>query len=179
MDRFQSFQLFVRVVENGSFSLTARETAISQATVSKQISDLELSLGVKLLARTTRRLNLTEAGERFYNDAKALLEQLDHIVSDVKSQKAKPAGTLRLATAIMFGRRQITPLLPLFRERYPDITIEHYLNDAPTDLVRDGIDLSLKVGQMKDSTHQARLLGTTPRVTVASPGFIETFGMPR
>lgn len=178
MDRFQSFHLFVRVVENGSFSQTAKETAISQATVSKQVSELEQFLGVKLIARTTRQLHLTEAGESFYKDAKKLLEEFDHVVSEARSLREKPAGTLRLATAVMFGRRQITPLIPRFRERYPDVIIEHYLSDATTDLVRDGIDLSLKVGGMKDSSYQARRLGATKRVTVAAPSFIEQYGTP-
>ena len=179
MDRLNSLQIFVRVVENGSFSVTATEASLSQATVSKQISDLEAYLGVKLLARTTRRLHLTEAGERFYTDAKALLEQFDHVVGETRNLEGKPAGTLRLATAVMFGRRQITPLLPKFRERYPDIEIEHYLSDAATDLVRDGIDLAIKVGEQKDSTHQASRMGAVKRVTAASPAFLKRVGTPR
>ncbi len=179
MDRLQSLQIFVRVIENGSFSATATEASVSQATVSKQVSDLEAFLGVKLLARTTRRLRLTEAGERFYKDAKGVLEQFDHVVGETRKLEGKPAGTLRLATAVMFGRRQVTPLLPRFRERYPDIDIEHYLSDAPTDLVRDGIDLAIKVGEQKDSTHQASRLGTVRRVTAASPAFLKRSGTPR
>jgi DNA-binding transcriptional LysR family regulator len=142
------------------------------------VSDLEQFLGVKLMARTTRRLHLTEAGERFYTDAKRLLEQFSHLVTEARSGAEKPTGTLRLATAVMFGRRQITPLLQPFQERYPDIVIEHYLSDAQTDLVRDGIDLAIKAGRMKDSTHQARRLGATPRVTVASPAFLARHGTP-
>ncbi len=179
MDRFQSLRIFVRVVENGSFSLTAAEASVSQATVSKQVGDLEAFLGVKLLARTTRRLHLTEAGQRFYQDAKGLIEQFDHVVGEARSSESRPAGTLRLATAVMFGRRQVTPLLPRFRTRYPDIVIEHYLSDAATDLVRDGIDLAIKAGEQKDSTHQAIRLGTVRRVTVAAPAFLKTWGTPR
>ena len=179
MDRLHSLQIFVRVVENGSFSVTAAEASLSQATVSKQISDLEAYLGVKLLARTTRRLHLTEVGERFYKDAKGLLEQFDHVVGETRNLEGRPAGTLRLATAVMFGRRQITPLLPRFRERYPDIEIEHYLSDSATDLVRDGIDLAIKVGEQKDSTHQASRLGTVRRVTAASPAFLKLVGTPQ
>ncbi len=179
MDRFQSLHIFIRVVENGSFSLTATEAAVSQATISKQVSDLEAFLGVKLLARTTRRLHLTEAGQRFYQEAKGLLERFDHVVGETRSLESKPAGTLRLATAVMFGRRQITPLLPRFRKRYPDIVFEHYLSDSSTDLVRDGIDLAIKSGEQKDSTHQAIRLGTVQRVTAAAPAFLKQWGTPR
>ena len=179
MDRFQSLHIFVRVVENGSFSLTATETAVSQATVSKQVSDLESFLGVKLLARTTRRLHLTEAGRQFHRQAKSLLEQFEQVIGDVRSLESKPAGTLRLATAVMFGRRQITPLLPAFHEQYPDIVVEHYLSDSSTDLVREGIDVAIKSGEQRDSTNQAVRLGTVPRVTVATPAFLDRWGTPQ
>jgi DNA-binding transcriptional LysR family regulator len=179
MDKFQSLQLFVRVVENGSFSLTAREASLSQATVSKQVSELEHELKTKLLSRTTRQLHLTEAGEKFYKNAKLILEQYSHAVGEVRNLKQQPAGTLRLASSIIFGRKYITPILPRFMKRYPDIVIEHYLKDSLTDLVQEGIDLSIRIGDMKDSSYQARRIGLTKRVTVASKEFVIKHGAPK
>jgi DNA-binding transcriptional LysR family regulator len=176
MDRLHLLQLFVRVVENGSFSLTAKEFSLSQATVSKQLSELERQIRAKLLARTTRRLHVTEAGEKFYERSKLILEQYQYAVGEVGNAEHKPAGTLRLASPILMGRKQITPLLPKFFELYPDVMVEHSLSDSATDLIREGIDLSIRLGEMKDSTHQARKLGVLKNVTVASPDFLKKHG---
>jgi len=175
VDRFSALEIFVRVVENGSFSRTAIELSISQSTVSKQITNLEKQLQAKLFSRTTRRLFLTEAGEQFYDKAKIILEQYAMAVGDALNTRQTPSGTLRIATPILLGRKQLTPLLPLFFERYPDIVVEHYLSDSSTDLIRDGVDVSIRVGEMKDSSHQARKLGALQLVTVASPAFLEKY----
>lgn len=179
MDKFDVIQTFVRVVESGSFSTAARDLAVSQATVSKQISQLEMHLDSKLLSRTTRKLNLTEAGSRFYEDAKLILEQYDRAVGEMRRQKQQPTGKLRIATAVMFGRRQITPLLPRFMERYPEIFVEHHLSDQSTDLIQEGIDLSIRMGELKDSSYKARQIASISRVTVASPKFLEKHGAPQ
>lgn len=178
MDRFQSVELFVRVVETGSFSVTARESAVSQATVSKQVSELENFLNVKLLARTTRQLRVTEEGQRFYRDAKRLLENLNQAIGSVRSIKETPSGTLRISTPVMFGRSQVITVLPKFQELYPDIVIEHRLADAPADLVKEGLDIALSVGVQPDSTHRSRRLGAIRRATVASPDFLKKHGTP-
>lgn len=179
MDRLLSLHHFVRVVENGSFSGTAKEASVTQATISKQIGELEHELKTKLLSRTTRSLHLTEAGKRFYEQAKLILEQYNFAVGEIRNLKQKPAGTLRLASSIVFGRKYITPLIPKFIERYPDINIEHHMSDAMTDLVQEGIDLSIRIGDMKDSTYQARRIAVTRRVTIASKGLIKKYGMPQ
>ncbi|MFJ3524251.1 LysR substrate-binding domain-containing protein [Pseudomonas sp. NPDC090203] len=173
MDRFAGLEIFVRVVELGSFSRTAAEFSINQSTVSKQISLLEEQAQSKLLLRTTRRLSLTDAGERFYEHAKQILERYALALGDSASIRQSPSGTLRIASPILLGRKQITPLLPRFFERYPKITVEHYLSDSASDLIRDGIDVSIRVGDMQDSSHQARKLGAFQPITVASPAFAE------
>jgi len=175
VDRFAALEIFVRVVEIGSFSRTAIALSISQSTVSKQITDLEKQLQAKLFSRTTRRLFLTEAGELFYEQAKSILEQYAMALGDVLNTRQTPSGTLKIATPILLGRKQLTPLLPRFFERYPDIKLEHLLSDSATDLIRDGIDLSIRVGEMKDSSHQARKLGALQPVTVASPAFLQKY----
>lgn len=175
MDRFSALEIFVRVVEIGSFSRTADALSISQSTVSKQITELEKQLQAKLFSRTTRRLFLTDAGERFYEQAKLILEQYAMALGDALNTRQTPSGTLRIATPILLGRKQLTPLLPRFFQRYPEIVIEHYLSDSATDLIRDGVDVSIRVGEMKDSSHQARKLGALQPVTVASPVFLERY----
>ncbi|MFJ3485917.1 LysR substrate-binding domain-containing protein [Pseudomonas sp. NPDC090202] len=175
MDRFAALEIFVRVVETGSFSGTATELSISQSTVSKQVKDLENRLQARLLSRTTRRLSLTDAGETFYEQAKGILEQYSMALGATAHARQSPSGTLRIASPILLGRKQLTPLLPRFFERYPGITVEHHLSDSATDLIRDGVDLSIRVGEMKDSSHQARKLGAFQPVTVASPEFLQRY----
>ncbi|MFJ5300256.1 LysR family transcriptional regulator [Pseudomonas sp. NPDC088368] len=173
VDRFAALEMFARVVELGSFSKTAIELSVSQSTVSKQMSDLENHLQIRLLSRTTRRLSLTEAGEAFYADAKSILSQYARAVGDVVQAGQTPSGTLRIATPVLFGRKHLTPLLPVFFERYPEIVVEHVLSDSTMDLVRDGIDLSIHIGELKDSSHHGRKLGMLQPVTVASPAFLK------
>lgn len=175
MDRFTALEIYVRVVELGSFSKTAVALSISQSTVSKQITDLEKQLQTKLLSRTTRRLSLTTSGEKFYEHAKLILEQYAMAVGDAADARQAVSGTLRIASPILLGRKQLTPLLPRFYERYPNVIVQHYLSDSETDLIRDGIELSIRVGELKDSSYQARKLGMLQPVTVASPDFLQRY----
>jgi DNA-binding transcriptional LysR family regulator len=179
-DEFRALRVFVRVVENGSFSDTAKEFSVAQATVSKQLSELEEYLKTKLLARTTRRLSMTEAGEKFYTQARLVLEQYDAAIGGIRNLKEKPSGNVRLASPVGVGRKIITPALNRFTEMYPDITIEHYVSDSITDLVKQGIDVTIRVGGgLQDSTHIARKLATMNRVTVASKEFLKKYGTPK
>jgi DNA-binding transcriptional LysR family regulator len=139
---------------------------------------LESQLKTKLLTRTTRKLHLTEEGEKFYPEAKSILEQYEYAIGEVRSLKANPTGTIRLATSMMFGRRYITPLLKLFLERYPNVSIDHFLSDSMVDLIQEGIDLSIRIGELGDSSHQARRIGISRRVTVATPGFLKNYHTP-
>ena len=166
-------ETYVRIVELGSFSKTAVELSVSQSTVSKQITDLEKQLQVKLLSRTTRSLVLTSAGEKFYEHAKLILEQYAVAVGDTEESRRAVSGRLRISTPILLGRKQLTPLLPKFFANYPNIIVEHFLNDSETDLIRDGVDISIRVGELKDSSHRARKLGMLQPVTVASPELLK------
>ena len=179
MDRLEALRLFMRVAESASFSATAREFACSQGTVSKQIRDLETRLKTRLIARTTRRVSLTEAGELFYRSAKSISEQYDSAVGEVLELQKSPSGVIRISSPILLGRKYITPLLPAFYQGYPDLVVEHYLSDSESDLVRDGVDVSLRIGRLKDSADQARKLGSTRFVTIASPSFVEAHGHPQ
>lgn len=180
MDEFRALRVFVRVVENGSFSKTAKDFQVSQATISKQIGELEENLKTKLLSRTTRSISVTEAGEKLYTQAKLILEQYSAAIGDVKNLRQKPSGTVRLGSTVLMGREFITPALKQFHELYPDIVVEHYVSDSNTDLVKYGIDVTIRVGDgLKDSTLMARKLLTMKRITAASKDFLKKYGIPK
>ncbi len=179
MDGLQSLKIFVRVVENASFSATAREMHYTQSAISKHVGSLELQLKTKLITRTTRQLHLTEEGEKFYQQAKAILEHYDYAIGEVKNFKVNPSGAIRLATSVFFGRRYVTPILPRFLARHPDINVEHRLDDKLVDLIEEGIDLSIRIGVQQDSSYKARRIGLARRITVASPELIKMHGMPK
>jgi DNA-binding transcriptional LysR family regulator len=169
---------FVRTVEAGSFSAVARELNSSQPTVSRQIATLEDHLGALLFQRTTRALTLTDDGRVFYEHARRTIEALTEAESAVGRRKGKPSGRLRLACAAVFGRLHVIPRLPRFRARFPDIEIALAINDGFSDLVEEGIDLAIRVGEPSESTLISRRIGTTRRVVVATPEYLAARGRP-
>ena len=178
MDRLDAMRLFVRVVETGSFSAVAREANIGQPAVSKQIAALEEHLRARLLHRTSRTLSLTEAGQIYYEAAVRLLSDLDDTEQAVGRGQTQPSGLLRVALSAGFGRLVVAPLLPSFHARYPDIVTDLIVSDRYVDLVEDGIDLAIRLGELDDSSVIARRIGVSPRVTVATPGYLERTGAP-
>lgn len=182
MDRIQSLRLFVRVVERGSFSAAAREFSSSQTTVSQQIGDLETELETQLLKRSTRGISLTEAGSVFYQRARLIVQQYDSALDEMGGLRNRLSGVVRLESPIMFGRKYISPLLTVFHQLYPDITVEHLLNetnlaDTGHDPVGEGVDVSVRFGEL--GAYQARQLGSSQLVTVASPTLLEKRGVPQ
>jgi DNA-binding transcriptional LysR family regulator len=173
------FRTFVRTVEAGSFTAVAREFNASQPTISRQIAGLEEHLGCLLFQRTTRSLTLTDDGRTFYEYARRTLEAAAEAESAVGSRKGKPSGLLKLACAGVFGRLHVIPRLPRFRARYPDIAITLHMSDGFTDLVEEGIDLAIRIGDISDGSMIARRIGTTRRVVVATPAYLEMRGEPR
>ncbi|WP_431301898.1 LysR family transcriptional regulator [Sediminicoccus sp. BL-A-41-H5] len=178
-DLIPLFRSFVRVVEAGSFTTVAAEQNTSQPTVSRQIAALEQHLGCLLLQRTTRALTLTEDGRAFYAQAQLALEAIAEAETSVGRRKGKPTGTLRLACAAVLGRLHILPRLPRFLERYPDVAVDLVMGDDFTDLVEQRIDLSIRVGALTDPGLVARRIGTSRRVVVATPDYLERHGEPR
>lgn len=179
MDLLAAFRTFVRVVETGSFSAVAADLNTTQPTVSRQVAALEAHLGARLLTRTTRRLVLTEDGQVLYEHAQRAIEAADEAQDAVGLRKRKPTGLLRLATPVVFGRLHVLPRLPAFLMRYPDVGIDLVMNDSITDLVEEGIDLAVRIGDLTDPGLVAKRLGTTRRITVASPGYLAQRGEPR
>lgn len=172
------FHTFVRTVEAGSFTAVARDLNSSQPTISRQIAVLEDHLGCVLFQRTTRALTLTDDGRTLYDHARRTLEAAAEAESAVGRRKGKPSGVLRLACAGVFGRLHVIPRLPRFRRRYPDVEIALHMTDGFTDLIEEGIDLAIRIGETRDSSLIARRIGTTRRVVVATPEYLARFGTP-
>ncbi|WP_322015686.1 LysR family transcriptional regulator [Paraburkholderia sp. J12] len=178
MDRLDAIRLFVRLVERGSFSAVGREEGIGQPAVSKQIAALERHLGAQLVLRTSRKVVITKAGQAFYESARPLIEDFDALESSVGARQLSPRGLVRVSTAPAHGRLCITPLLPEFFRRYPDVAVELSVSERQVDLVGEGIDLAVRHGTLADSSLTARKLAETTFVLVASPGYIAANGVP-
>ncbi|MBE9559230.1 MAG: LysR family transcriptional regulator [Proteobacteria bacterium] len=179
MDVMNSMAVFRRVVEAKNFSAVARETNMSQSTVSKHIAALEERLGTKLLNRSTRSLKLTEAGKEYYHHCIRILNDFQEAEASIGKGKIKPTGTLRISTSAAFGRTCLLPSLDEFFNAYPDINIDLLFDDDYVDLVKQGIDLAIRIGPLADSTLIARKIGTSPRVVVASTDYLVKHGRPK
>jgi DNA-binding transcriptional LysR family regulator len=178
MDRLSAMNMFVRVVETGSFSAVAKELNSTQPTVSKNIAELESWLGAKLLNRSTRSLRLTETGADYYERCVAILQDVEDAEQNVGLLQTQPKGLVKVSAAVAFGRLHIVPRLEAFYEQYPDIKIDIALNDRVVDLVEEGIDVAFRMGNLRDSNLIARKLCASPTLTVATPGYLKKHGMP-
>ena len=179
MDVMQSMAVFRRVAEAGSFSAVARESDMSQSSVSKHVASLEERLGTKLFNRNTRQINLTEAGTEYYHYCVRILNDFQEAEASVGKGRIKPTGTLRLSSTAPFGKLHIIPALNGFLEKYPDIDIDYLMEDRYIDLVKEGIDLAIRVGPLSDSSLIAQKIGTGKRVVVASPDYLIKHGFPK
>ena len=165
-------QTFVRVVEAGSFSAVAREAQTTQSHVSKQVAALERTLGAKLLSRTTRALALTEAGERYFAQARRLVAEINEAESELRQGEQELSGWLRVAASVGYGRLKLMPLVKTFLAKHPQVKIDLRLNDGFIDLVEEGIDVAVRIGELSDSSMVARRIGTTQRVLISSRQYL-------
>ena len=173
-----SMSVFRRVVETGNFSEVARELELSQPTVSKHVAALENRLNVKLLNRSTRSLSLTDVGKHYYDRCVHILDELHETESTLCNQQSQPTGTLRINTPVTFGELNIVPHLWQFLLEYPDLKIDLIMDDHYVDLVKEGVDMAIRVGPMTDSSLISRKIGDSPRVAVASPDYLAANGEP-
>ncbi|WP_119167238.1 LysR family transcriptional regulator [Algihabitans albus] len=171
--------IFVRTLELGTFAAVAKETGFTSSGVSRIISRLEDSLGVKLLYRSTRRLALTPEGETFAVYARNILEVVEAAEADVSKVMGRPRGHLRVNCGTAFAHHKLAPLLPLLLERYPEITVDISVSDRRIDPVAEQIDVTVRVGPLADSDLIAIRLGTVKRVIAASPDYLAARGTPR
>lgn len=172
MDRLTAMQTFVRVVESGSFSAVSRELRSTQSAVSKQVAALERTLGAQLLSRTTRSLALTEAGERYFVQARRLVAEIADAEAAVFQGEQHMSGWLRVAASVAYGRLQLMPKVKSFLAAHPNVKMDLRLHDGFVDLVEEGIDVAVRIGELADSSLVARRIGTTQRVLVASPEYL-------
>lgn len=179
MDGYQAMATFVRVVETGSFSAAARQLNVGQPAVSKMIAQLEDRLQVSLLIRSTHGLSPSEAGQLFYERAKAAIKEADEAELAARGAGAGLKGCLRVSAATTFARLHIVPLLPRFLEQHPELEIDVILDDRLIDLVAEGVDISLRMGALSDSSAVARRLATCARSVLATPAYLARAGEPR
>jgi len=170
--------LFARVVEAESFTGAARDLGISKSAVSKQISRLEDRLGLRLLNRSTRRLSLTEAGAAFYEGCQRVASEAAAAERIVSRLASGPRGELRVNAPMSFGIRHLGPCLPDFLRRFPELTVDLTLNDRQVDLVEEGFDVAVRIGDLADSSLIARRLAPSHRVVVAAPAYLAGRGRP-
>jgi len=178
MDRFNAMAAFVRVVDAGSFSSAARLLHVGQPAISKTVAQLETQLGVRLLTRSTRGLTPTEAGQRFYEHAKAALQEADEAELAARGAGRGLSGQLRLSAAPTFARLHVIPHLPRFLAQHPELSVDVVLDDRPIDLVSEGIDVSLRMGSLPDSAAVSRRLGRSRHSVLATPRYFARAGRP-
>jgi DNA-binding transcriptional LysR family regulator len=178
VDRLQAMEVFVRVVETGSFSQAAREFSITQSTATKQVALLEDRLKARLLNRNTRGASLTEAGALFYEKCKVILREVEEADGVVQQRQTQAQGLLRVGSSVAFGRRVVVPLVLEFMAQHPQLQVDLSFEDRYTDLVAQGIDVALRLGKLADSGLGARFLGINSWLMVASPQYLSVRGAP-
>lgn len=178
MDKIQEMSSFVAVAEAGSFVAAADAVGLSKAAVSRHVADLEQRLGVRLMQRTTRRLSLTEEGQRFLARCKELLAAIDEAEAELSSRTGDPAGLIRVNASLTFGTMHLAPLWGRFMDRYPKVSLDVTLDDRIVDLVEEGYDLAVRITNMPSSTLVSRTLASTRIILCASAQYLKKHGSP-
>lgn len=178
MARLEDIQAFMRVVEAGSISAAAERLGIAKSAVSRRLSDLEKHLGVQLLRRTTRRLNLTDTGRSFYDRCQRILADLEEAEAAVSEAHGTLQGRLRVAAPLSFGVRHLGPAIAEFMQRHPHVRFDLDFNDRQVDLLAEDIDVAIRIACLEDSSLIARRLWTSRLVLCASPAYLRGHGIP-
>lgn len=178
MDRLSGLQSFVRVVEAGSFSKAAQDLGCSQPTITKQISLMEQRLGVRLLNRNTRGISLTESGLVYFERCKSVLQEFDQAEASVREQRGVLSGSLRIGTSMAFGRQVLAPWILDFIQQYPHLKVDISCDDHFVDMVGQGLDVTVRLGKLANSSLGCRYLGSNPWVMVAAQSYLDLHGAP-
>jgi DNA-binding transcriptional LysR family regulator len=179
MDRLDAMQAFVAVAEARGFAAAARKLRRSPPMVTRLVASLEARLGLRLLQRTTRSVALTDAGQRYLEQARRILGEVEAAEADARAQRSAPSGRFVVTGPLLFGRLHLAPLLCEFLLRHSQVRGELLLSDRVVSLVEEGVDLAVRIGHLADSALVARKVGETARVVVASPRYLALHGTPR
>jgi LysR family transcriptional regulator, regulator for bpeEF and oprC len=179
MAGLQQFLSFAQTARRGSFASAARDLGCSPSTLAKSVARLEAALGVQLFHRTTRQVSLTPDGERLYRRCERVLAEAEDLQAEAAGVRAAPSGTLRIDLPIAYGRRIVMPLLAGLLHEHPQLQLDVRLQDAYADLVRDGLDLAVRIGALHDSRLVARRIDWQQLLVVASPAYLDRHGTPR
>ena len=179
MDKLKAMAAFVQIVEKGSLTAAADALGISLPSTVRTLAALERSLGARLLNRTTRRIALTDEGRACYERARRILGDVADVEAAVSQRQDKPRGRLAIGASVMFGRLNLAPLAVEFLARHPEVQMELLLMDRVVNLVEEGLDASIRIGSLADSSLVAVELGRTRRVVCATPAFLKRHGVPR
>lgn len=175
---FAQMQTFVRVAERGNLSAVARELGVGQSTITRHLHELEQAVGVPLASRTTRRVTLTDEGRRYYANCVQILRLVEQAGDEARGTRGAAAGTVRISCTAAFGILHITKAMFAFQDRHPDIAVDLSLTDERIDLVREGVDIALRLAPLADSAMKLRALGHSHRLLVASPDYLARHGTP-
>lgn len=179
MDRLLSLEVFVAVVELGNFSAAANEFDITPAMISRHVTNLEKQLGGTLLARTTRSMKLTELGENYYKNCKHILKLLDEANAGAETLTSQPKGNLKISASLGFGALELAPKITQYLKLFPDVNIELSLTDRYIDIVEEGFDLAIRIGELKDSSLKAKRITDFELTICASPEYLKVNGTPQ
>lgn len=178
MDRLQSMSIFVAVVDCGGFARAARQLDLSPPAVTRAVAELEDRLGLRLLTRTTRVVRVTDAGARFADDCRRILADVDEAETAATGTHSAPRGTLTLTAPVLFGRLYVTPMLVRYLQQFPEVDAQCLFVDRVVNVVEEGIDVAVRIGELPDSSLQATRVGRVRRVLVAAPAYLQARGVP-
>ena len=178
-DSLEEMTAFARVVAAGSLSAAARDLGVSTAVVSRRLAGLEARLGVRLLHRTTRRLSLTDEGASYHEACARILSEIEAADAAASARRVEPQGILKVAMPASFGHKHVAPLVPAFAKRFPKVQLSLSLSDRTVNVVEEGYDMAIRIGELQDSSLAARKLAPNRRVVCASPSYLRAHGTPR
>lgn len=179
MDRLDAMHLFVRVAELGSFAAVAQQLGVARSVVTRQVAALEAHLGVKLMARSTRRLALTSAGTAYLEKCRVILNLVESAETDVAEERLTPRGNIRISVPLSFGLKRLAPLLLDFSQRYPEVALDMDFSDRRVKLIEEGIDLSVRITRRLEGGDVARRIGSGRMQVAASPDYLARHGRPQ
>ncbi|MCC6071977.1 LysR family transcriptional regulator [Massilia sp. GCM10020059] len=178
MDRLESMAIFLAVVDEGGFAAAARKMKISPPAVTRAVGELETAMGVRLLTRTTRVVRVTEVGARYASDCRRVLADITDMEDQASGAHAAVRGRIVVTAPALFGRMYVTPVVLAYLRRYPEAEVECRFADRVVNMMEEGVDVAIRIGQLQDSSYQAVPVGTVRRVVCASPSYLEAHGTP-